>query len=413
MKVLTTHEYHYLRYEDGVYDPRNYTTIEMYGDLLSVFDKIVLVARCKKVKQKPDCLRVDNDRIECLPVADFKGNTGYLGQMQALWQCRNAVGLADRYWLRAPGFMATMVAFWLRRAGIPFFMHVVGDPAGIAETKTEWLPGFMARPLVHIVRTRFQKHMLSSSGGLAVTESTLQKIYPSSIPENDFGVSDVKLLDSVFQKVRRDFAGDTFKIVMTAVFAKYKGHCYLFEALKKVKQMQSRSVELYLIGQGPLRSRLETMAKELGLDDCIHFCGRIDWGPKLFAKLDEAHLFILSSVAAEGMPRAMLEGMARGLPVVATDVGGIPEIIDRDMLVPIRNSAALAEKIVSVMNDPQKLEILSCRNYRRAQDFGYERLQRLRKAWFSWIHDDGHNPENLTWTKYIKEHRIQVSTKHI
>lgn len=53
MKVLTTHELHYIQYEDGFYDPRNYTVGDYYRELLGVFDKVVLVGSCKKTNKNP------------------------------------------------------------------------------------------------------------------------------------------------------------------------------------------------------------------------------------------------------------------------------------------------------------------------------------------------------------------------
>jgi len=255
MKVLTTYEFHYLQYEDGFYDPRNYTVGDYYQELFDVFDKVVLVGRCKKTNKKPDCQRVDNDRIEFFPVTDFKGNTGFIGQLRAFWRCRKVVGLADRYWLRAPGFMASMVGFWLKRAKIPFYMHTVGDPVGIAETKTNWLPESIAKWIIHFVRYRFQRLMRFSSGSLAVTEATLQKQYPSSIPENDFGASDVRLEDRIFKETKRTFSDEIFNIVIVAVLVDYKGHRYLLEALSKIKDKR-RNWRLFAIGQGPLREKL-------------------------------------------------------------------------------------------------------------------------------------------------------------
>jgi hypothetical protein len=88
MILLTTNEAHYLKYQDGYYDPANYTVGGYFDDILAVFDKVVFVARCREVNQKPDCMRVDSNRIEFHPVQDFSGYTGFSPHAIAWWECR-------------------------------------------------------------------------------------------------------------------------------------------------------------------------------------------------------------------------------------------------------------------------------------------------------------------------------------
>lgn len=397
MKVLTTHELHYLEYKNKFYDPRNYTN-ELYGDLLSVFDKVVLVARCKKSRTQPQCQQIDENKIEFFPVCDFSGYTGFIGAIKAFWQCRKAVGLADRYWLRAPGFMASMLSFWLKRRGILYYLDMVGNPAEVTATKTQWLPRWIAKVFIELTRKRFRRLAAASKGVLAVTESTLQRLYPSLIQANDFGASDVRLPDEIFKQPNRNFNDEEFRIIIVGVLLKYKGHSYLLEALSKIQSQRKWS--LLAVGQGPELENLKRLTEELGIGECVCFYGRIDWGPKLFEKLDEAHLFVLSSLT-EGIPRVVIEAMARGLPVIATAVGGVAEIIEPEFLVPIQNSDALAEKISALWNRPEKLERISARNFRHAQEFELERTQLRRKAWFSWMRDYGDEPDRR-WFDFAK-----------
>jgi len=73
MKLLTTDELHYVQYKDAFFDPKNMTGGNRFDEILDVFDRMILVGRCKKVFQEPQCQRVDNDRIEFFPVTDFNG----------------------------------------------------------------------------------------------------------------------------------------------------------------------------------------------------------------------------------------------------------------------------------------------------------------------------------------------------
>lgn len=399
MKVLTTHELHYLEYKNKFYDSRNYTN-ELYGDLLEVFDKVVLVARCKKSRTQPQCQQINENKIELFPVCDFSGYTGFIGAIKAFWQCRKAVGLADRYWLRAPGFTASMVAFWLKRKRFFFYLDMVGDPADVTRIKSQWLPSKISEVFVKLVKSRFRKLAAASKGVLAVTESTLQRLYPSSIPANDFGASDVRLPDEIFKQLNRNFNDEEFRIIIVGVLLKYKGHSYLLKSLSKIQSQRRWS--LLVVGQGPELENLKRLAQELKIDDRVCLCGRIDWGSKLFEKLDKSHLFVLSSLT-EGMPKVVIEAMACGLPVIATDVGGVHEILEPKFLIPTKNAEVLAEKISSLWKEPDELKRVSKRNFEKAKEFSLSRTQMLRRAWFRWMKECGDRPEEKRWSEFAKD----------
>ncbi len=135
--------------------------------------------------------------------------------------------------------------------------------------------------------------------------------------------------------------------------AKTKGLPFLIEAFSTAKQ-QIPSAELVLLGNGPCREELERQVSKTPCRDSIHFLGHRDNIAQLYRAMDT---FVLASVA-EGMPRAILEAMAAGVPCIATEVGGIPEILpNRDLgrLVPARDSGALAAAMIELAQTPAGL----------------------------------------------------------
>jgi glycosyltransferase involved in cell wall biosynthesis len=231
----------------------------------------------------------------------------------------------------------------------------------------------------------------------------LKQLYPSAIPCNDFGVSDVKLPDSLFSPVERNFRAEVFNIATVAALLPYKGHKFLLEALSQIKT--ERSWRLHLVGDGFLEEQLKSLSRKLGIRDNVVFHGYLDWSPGIMEILDSSHLFVLSSLT-EGMPRVVLEGMARALPVISTDVGGVSEVINPEWLVPIKNSASFATKISTLWKNPELLKSLSSQNYNRIQDFRFDRLNRMRREWLTWMKLHGHEADCVSWKDYCEGHKL-------
>jgi glycosyltransferase involved in cell wall biosynthesis len=152
-----------------------------------------------------------------------------------------------------------------------------------------------------------------------------------------------------------------------------KGHTDLLHAATVVSR-EFRTVKFLLIGDGAERARLEVMTAELGLGETVLFLGRRNDVPRLLACCD---LFVLPS-SAEGLPNSVLEAMAAGLPVVATRVGGIPEIIDdgtSGLLVAPRDPQSLAAAILQLLaNEEFARQLARAARDRACTQFGFDRL---------------------------------------
>ena len=138
------------------------------------------------------------------------------------------------------------------------------------------------------------------------------------------------------------------EIVSIARLLPIKGISYLIRAMTYVKDGS-----LVIIGDGPERRKLELLSRRMELSDRVFFTGWIGDRSRILNHLRQATVFVLPSLS-EGLPRVLIEAMACGLPVVATNVGGVPEVIVdgvNGLLVPPRDAKALAEAIEHVFND--------------------------------------------------------------
>jgi glycosyltransferase involved in cell wall biosynthesis len=149
-----------------------------------------------------------------------------------------------------------------------------------------------------------------------------------------------------------DISPDAKIIGIVARLDSIKNHRCLIKAMKKVAARFPDAL-LLVIGDGPLRTELEELVSFVRLNNNIKFLGTRNDIPRLLSVLD---IFVLCSLS-EGLPLTILEAMAAGKPIVATDVGGIPEIIKDGIdgiIIPSDDSDRLAEAISELLRDKRK-----------------------------------------------------------
>jgi glycosyltransferase involved in cell wall biosynthesis len=115
--------------------------------------------------------------------------------------------------------------------------------------------------------------------------------------------------------------------------------------------------------------------------DRVTLTGTLPAGDAVWRQLDAADLFVMPS-RTEGLPKALIEAMARGLPAVGSAVGGIPELLAPEDLVPPDDVTALADAIRRLVTDPARMTAASARNLARAADFAETALAPRRDAFY-------------------------------
>lgn len=130
-----------------------------------------------------------------------------------------------------------------------------------------------------------------------------------------------------------------------------KGHEFLIEAMAEVAKVDSHAIA-GICGAGPLQDQLQTQIEKLNVQNNMKLLGQWDSIPEILAAAD---VFILPS-RWEGLPMALLEGMMAGLPVIATRVEGVDEVVkpgEHGLLVPLESPAELAQAILQLLRSPQ------------------------------------------------------------
>ena len=185
-----------------------------------------------------------------------------------------------------------------------------------------------------------------------VRESKINIIY------NGLKTNDGRKNYSISQ-VRKEYGFDDSSLVIGSVgrLAEVKGYKYLIKAMPSVLK-EIKNCNLLIAGEGPTRGHLELLIKRNNLNDRVRLLGYVENVDKFLTAID---LFVLPSLS-EGLPISLLEAMAAGKPVIASAVGGIPEVIDdgsSGILVPAANMHALGKSIVELLHDRDKMLMMS------------------------------------------------------
>jgi colanic acid/amylovoran biosynthesis glycosyltransferase len=148
-----------------------------------------------------------------------------------------------------------------------------------------------------------------------------------------------------------------FTLITVASLEEKKGHGYLLEALRTIAA-RGLDFQCFFVGDGPLRIELEDQSRRLGLQDKVIFMGGLPRST-VIDLLQCADVMVLPSIRLEsgkqeGIPVALMEGMAMKLPVIASQISGLPElVVDREngLLLPEKDPAALAKAIMELYQD--------------------------------------------------------------
>jgi glycosyltransferase involved in cell wall biosynthesis len=381
MRVFVSLEQRFSLHRDTLYVNAVYG-YDFWQRYLEVFDAVVIVARVKAVDEIPSgWLRANGDRVSFIPVHYYRGWAQLIVHLVQLWFVAATVGQEEgAFILRVPGAMATLIWIQLLLRRKPFALEVVGDPYdSFSPHVWSWL--IWPIRLLSAFVLKWQTH--TASAGIAyVTREVLQKRYPSgrlSMPT--YSISDVALSPNFFKTTPNTPSLKSPRLVFVGSLATlYKGQAILLRAVSRCVQ-DGLDLKLAILGGGAMQGYLENLASDLRIHERVEFTGHISDRQIVLEYLRNANLFVLPSYT-EGVPRALLEAMACGLPCLASAVGGIPELLPPQDMIPPGSIDALVDKIESVLAKPDVLREMAVRNIRTAKAYRSEILDDQRADFY-------------------------------
>jgi glycosyltransferase involved in cell wall biosynthesis len=386
MKTLVSASAHFALTPDGaLWTPNSSLQHSFWTRYLSAYDEVHLLVQTKKCDVPPEGWnKATGEGVIAAPVPDFL-TPGLLIQNLGTVKkiVRETLAQTQGVHLRVCCFLGNIVWRELEE-GRPFGVEVVADPYD------SYAPGALRHPARPFFRWWLPREMrsqcLTACGASYVTREALQRRYPPGPDTFSTYFSNVDLRGEFLVDAPRPapIARKRFNLVLVGTLAQmYKAPDVLIQAIGKCAR-EGLDLQLTIIGSGRHRDELEALAKSLGIAERVIFRGQVSNRDEVKAELDAADLFMLPS-RQEGLPRAMVEAMARALPCIGSTVGGIPELLPAEDMVEPGDVNALAQKISEVLRDPQRMAKMSARNLETARQYEEGILRARRDAFYDYV----------------------------
>lgn len=368
MGLLFVHD-HKFRYINGNYYSPGGLSDQALSRYTRVFGKTVVMARV--IKNETDDAKYTKITNENVAIVD--------GWSKNRSEFAREVAKADLLICRIPSVLGIRAIKLARKLKKPYLVEVVACP-----WDSYWnhsVKGKVAAPYMTWITKKLVKE---AEYVLYVTEKFLQSRYPTdgiSISCSNVALPHIgkEVLDKRMSRIKD--AGRKKMILGTAaaVDVKYKGQQYVMKALGEMKKRGIASFEYQLVGSGD-QTYLKKIAHKYNVSDQVLFIGSLPHN-EVMNWLDQIDIYVQPS-KQEGLPRALIEAMSRGVPAFGARTGGIPELLDEEFIFSHgRNCAKEICRILERFDDSMMIQ-QSRRNYHEAQKYTLDRLEKRRTEFF-------------------------------
>lgn len=278
--------------------------------------------------------------------------------------------------VRVPSSSGTIAADYCHKIGKPFLAEAIGCPWDSLWNHS--LEGKIMAPS----SWRNMRHVMGNAPySVYVTNEFLQHRYPTrgitaAISDVELQPMNSSVLDARLKHIRKH--SGRLKIATSGGLVPYKGQQFVIRALAELKKQGNTNYEYHLAGSGDDET-LRSLAGDLGIAGQVVFEGRLAH-ERVFTWLDEMDLYIQPSLQ-DGLPRAVMEAMSRGLPALGAWTGGIPELLEAKYIFPRKDVSAIARMLSTISSE--EMETMAERNFNHAKDYQKEVLDKRRYDFYS------------------------------
>ncbi|MGR5453718.1 glycosyltransferase [Vibrio alfacsensis] len=367
MKAIFAHDHNFLLDADGNFYSRGKVNSEMFDIYLEYFNEIKVVGRCQFVSNKMDNVKPLNSSK--ISYSGFKNLSSIkeLFNKDNIHEMCSAIKGYDFVIARLPSEIGLLAIEAAKKSNINYAIEFVACPwDGL------WNYGKLSAKLYapyYFYRNR--KATLNSPSVIYVTNNFLQNRYPTK--GFSTGVSDVEIT-KVSDYKRTLKKGKKIKLgLIGSLESPHKGIDTAIKAVRLLKE-QGYEFELNILGPG---STVKWDSEIIGIEDRVNFVGILPPGDKVRKWLNSIDIYIQPSLQ-EGLPRAIIEAMSTGLPVVASCAGGIPELVSPNYIHNKKDYQKLTELLIKVSSENEYIK-QSEFSLKRASEYLVDKLLIRRK----------------------------------
>jgi glycosyltransferase involved in cell wall biosynthesis len=368
VQVVVTCEFRFFQTPDGkVWTPSAFNS-DFWLRYLTVFSSVKVVARVQAVTcSEASWQRSDRENVYFIALPYYVGFAGLLRNARHIVRTlTESVSENEALIFRVPSQTSTL-AYWFAGKGIgKYALEVVGDPADVFSSGIT--NGLADKVLGWISASTLRKLCAKAVAASYVTTRYLQLKYPVNKGVYQVACSSIELHPNWIAESPKSFDKPARKLLFVGSFGQlYKGQDTLLKAIALLRE-RNINIDLVMLGGGIYLTEMKKLAESLGIARSVSFVGEVN-ADQVKEALGLADFFVMPS-RTEGLPRALIEAMATGLPAIGSKVGGIPELLPEEHLFDSEDVAQLANKLddlsncTSALNKASQVNIETAKLYR-------------------------------------------------
>lgn len=367
----------------GKYYFKNQEWCNFYKRYLRIFNSLRIAVRCEVVDELNSCnILIDDTRIEVIDIPNFSGPLEYAKKYFKIGRAlTNICDGCDAAIVRLPSTIGQRVARKVIKSHIPYGVEVVYD----AEDGWRSEKKIINRYLWKRIDKEMRETCYTANGISCVTEFYLQKHYYSKKADAFTShYSTLELPKEFYGFPKKYPEGKTFTLANVANQIQFNGRKGFNEIIEAISILKKKGVivNAKFVGQDYHNGITQFMdlSRRLDVEKQIEFMGYLT-RPELDDFLSSVDMFVMPT-RAEGLPRVIIEAMAKGLPAISTPVSGNPELLDTHFLVKYEDVQTLANRIEELIIDKELYEKTSFENFKNSQKYEATVLERKRDAFY-------------------------------
>lgn len=354
---------------------------ELYERYSYMADDITFMMRTKPISGERKFTEVP-DKVNVVSVPNFKSPKTYLREKRNAERIiEHQIKKTDIAVLRTQSSIAQIALKYIKRYKVPYIIESVG-----CSWDSYWNHGLLGKAVAPYMYLKTKSAISEADYVYYVTTRFLQKRYPTK--GKTVSCSNVVLsksnTDALIMRLEKLRGFDpTKRLVLgtaAALDTRYKGQEHVIRVLKDLVKA-GYNAEYHLAGGmtgSKPNSFLRDLAERFGVSDRVVFCGSLSLD-QMANYYDSLDLYIQPS-KQEGLPRAVIEAMSRGCPVIGTNIAGIPELIRKECLFKKNSDDAVAAAIQKIVS--MDLEEIAEENFNQAKEYEKDKLMEKREKFY-------------------------------